>query len=183
MDLRIIKTKTAIREAFLSLRSKQTLEKIKVVDICSLAMINKTTFYNYYQDIYALSDAIDREVMDRFWNDFEEKDCLISDPVRFITALPKSVDSLGDVMYTLYRDRLSDFFRLLADKMVAHYVDETVDNARKIRLFFIIYGLIHLFDEQKKNPKEYSDWSTGEFADIIRNILPESKSSFGENNT
>ena len=173
MDLRIIKTKKAIRSAFIELRSKQALDKLKVVDICALAMINKTTFYNYYQDVYALSDAIDTEIMDSFWDGFEEKDCLVTDPTRFISALPKCFDGLGSIMYSLYRDRQSEFFQLLADRIVAHYVTAEVDNARKIRLFFIIYGLIHLFDEQKKNPNEYADWSTGEFAEIIRNILPE----------
>ena len=45
MDKRIIRTKRAIRSAFLDLRKDQPLEEIKVIDICSISVINKTTFY------------------------------------------------------------------------------------------------------------------------------------------
>ena len=59
MDLRIVKTKNQIKRAFLSLRNKYSLEKIKVKDICELAMINKTTFYKYYVDSFALADEVE----------------------------------------------------------------------------------------------------------------------------
>ena len=63
MDLRITKTKTAIINAFLSLRSKKPLEKITIKELCEQAMINKSTFYSHYGDIYELSDMLDTEVV------------------------------------------------------------------------------------------------------------------------
>ena len=50
MDLRMVKTRAQIKEAFLKLREYLMPEKIKVKDICEMAMINKTTFYNHYID-------------------------------------------------------------------------------------------------------------------------------------
>ncbi len=41
MDLRIIKTKKAIINAFLALRAKRPLEKITVRELCEMAMVNK----------------------------------------------------------------------------------------------------------------------------------------------
>ena len=55
MDIRIARTDRAIEKAFMELRAKNPLEKIKIKDLCALACINKSTFYAHYEDIYALS--------------------------------------------------------------------------------------------------------------------------------
>ena len=57
MDIRMEKTEKAIKNAFMELRSKKPLEKITVKELCSLACINKSTFYAHYEDLYALSDT------------------------------------------------------------------------------------------------------------------------------
>ena len=63
MDLRIQKTERAIKNAFIELRSKKPLEKITVKELCELAMINKSTFYSHYEDIYALSETMEQETV------------------------------------------------------------------------------------------------------------------------
>ena len=49
MDIRIEKTERAIKNAFLELRSRKPLGKITVKELCSLAAINKSTFYSHYE--------------------------------------------------------------------------------------------------------------------------------------
>ena len=51
MDIRIARTDRAIEKAFMELRAKNPLEKIKIKDLCALACINKSTFYAHYEDI------------------------------------------------------------------------------------------------------------------------------------
>lgn len=63
MDKRIEKTQKAIKEAFIKLRTKKPLEKISVKELCEFAYINKSTFYSHYEDIYALSDALEYELV------------------------------------------------------------------------------------------------------------------------
>ena len=48
MDIRIARTDRAIEKAFMELRAKNPLEKIKIKDLCALACINKSTFYAHY---------------------------------------------------------------------------------------------------------------------------------------
>lgn len=77
MDLRVVKTKKSIKDAFLELRKKKPLEKISVKELSELAMINKTTFYLHYQDIYALSEEMENEFVDEVISDihqFNKKD-------------------------------------------------------------------------------------------------------------
>ena len=45
MDIRIARTDRAIEQAFMELREKNPLEKIKIKDLCAMACINKSTFY------------------------------------------------------------------------------------------------------------------------------------------
>lgn len=59
IDLRIIKTKRNLYEALLTLMEEKTFEEIKVSDICSKALINRSTFYAHFDDKYTLlSDLI-----------------------------------------------------------------------------------------------------------------------------
>lgn len=63
MDKRIKKTKQSIKNAFMELRTKKSIEKITVKELCELADINKSTFYSHYEDINALSDALEYEMV------------------------------------------------------------------------------------------------------------------------
>lgn len=57
-DLRIIKTKKNIYESLLKLLETKTFEKIKVSEICTTAMINRSTFYAHFDDKYTLLDSL-----------------------------------------------------------------------------------------------------------------------------
>ncbi len=63
MDIRVEKTEKAIKNSFLELRSKKPLEKITIKELCQTACINKSTFYSHYNDIYALSEALETETV------------------------------------------------------------------------------------------------------------------------
>ena len=51
-NLKTIKTKIALNEAFQRLLEKQSFEKIAVRNICEEAMISRTTFYAHFTDKY-----------------------------------------------------------------------------------------------------------------------------------
>lgn len=54
-------TLRVIRESFLELLHKQSVERISVGELCELADINRSTFYRHYADVYALLDEICEE--------------------------------------------------------------------------------------------------------------------------
>ena len=64
MDIRIARTDRAIEQAFMELREKNPLEKIKIKDLCAMACINKSTFYAHYEDIYALASALENKLIE-----------------------------------------------------------------------------------------------------------------------
>jgi len=57
-DLRVIKTKKFIHDAFLKLMNEKGFEKITINDIAENAQVNRSTFYLHYTDKYNLLEEI-----------------------------------------------------------------------------------------------------------------------------
>jgi len=53
-DLRVIKTKATIKQGFLACIDQQYFSKLTIHDLTSQMQINKSTFYNYYEDKFDL---------------------------------------------------------------------------------------------------------------------------------
>ena len=66
-DLRIVKTKAAIREAFSSLLKQMDYSKITVTAIAKEARINRKTFYAHYTSVEELLEAIARDEIATLW--------------------------------------------------------------------------------------------------------------------
>lgn len=62
-DLRVIRTKEAIREALIELIEEKGFEGITVKDITTRAKINRGTFYSHYQDKYDLISKCEEEML------------------------------------------------------------------------------------------------------------------------
>ena len=62
-DLRIIRTKEAIRNALVELIDEKGFEAITVKDITTRARINRGTFYAHYQDKFDLMTKCEDEIM------------------------------------------------------------------------------------------------------------------------
>lgn len=87
MDKREIKTKRSIKNAFLKLRSKKSIEQITVKELAEEAEISKATFYLHYRDIYDLSDTLGTEVIENILKGISNPDNIIDDPSAFTREL------------------------------------------------------------------------------------------------
>lgn len=54
LDLRIVKTRKALRYTLAHMMEKTPIEDITVQDLCEEADVNRMTFYKHYEDKYAL---------------------------------------------------------------------------------------------------------------------------------
>lgn len=66
-DLRVVKTREAIRSALIELLSHKDLQDIRVREICDIARINRVTFYAHYKDIYDLVEQLCQPVADNLY--------------------------------------------------------------------------------------------------------------------
>ncbi len=62
-DLRIIKSKNAIKNAFLDLMEEKGYANITITDIAKRAMINRKTFYIHFETKEALYNSISNELL------------------------------------------------------------------------------------------------------------------------
>lgn len=149
LDLRIIKTKKNIRDAFLALRTKNALEKIRVKRLCELALINKTTFYKHYQDIFALSEEIENETILSILDNFANINSLFLDTDAFIYGLYSAFLSHGEIINTLFSGRMNVLIDKVERQLVKHYPALGTTPEKEILLSFLIKGASNVLMEAK----------------------------------
>lgn len=176
-DLRVFKTKRAIREAFLELRRTTDLEKIKVRDICRLSYINTTTFYNHYEDVMALSDALEDEVLKEAFDSIKGKDELFTNPSKFLAEAPKRMEAKNDVISVLFRGRQDVKFAKLIRQLRDYYKTKTMSAEDDIALTFVITGSIQTMYLLMTEGKYSSGQLESTMAECIEKIFPKTENS------
>ncbi len=154
MDKRIIKTKRDIRNAYLELRNQYSVEKIKVSELCELAIINKSTFYKYYEDIFSLADEVEDDTLNVILRDFSDIDCLFTDPMAFIEGIEVATNLHAEEIRIIYKNRMSELVSQLETRIKGHYKDSCSNSEQQVLISFLIGGATHaildLDDEKEK---------------------------------
>lgn len=70
-DLRVQKTRDAIQAAFQQLILEKNADRITVKELTDRARINRKTFYLHFESIEALYDDQIRQIMDKFFDEYE----------------------------------------------------------------------------------------------------------------
>ena len=73
-DLRVIKTREAIEEAFKKLLVEKDFERIKVSELCELARIDRKTFYAHYDGLDGLLDNLQTALSQNYLKRIENMD-------------------------------------------------------------------------------------------------------------
>ena len=128
-DLRVVRTRNALRGAFEELIAETTLDKITVKALTDRAGINRKTFYLHYETIEAFYDEIMNGIMDEFFAYYEKTP---DDPwdmdgharrfFRYLAAQPPMIERLvcspsfydfGERIYATQMNR----YRAFADEL------------------------------------------------------------------
>ena len=102
MDQREIKTKRAIKNAFLILRAQKPIEKITIRELAAFAEISKATFYLHYQDIYDLSEQIGKEVLTNILNSISRPENVLEKPDVFTREITTAFFSQINLIQLLF---------------------------------------------------------------------------------
>lgn len=100
-DLRVVKTQRQIHQALLRLLGQMPFSKLKVDQLCREAMINRSTFYSYYQDKYDLLDKYLGRVLGEFEAQVDGA---------FVHASPQNVDT------PYYRQHFERLLRFIQER-------------------------------------------------------------------
>lgn len=169
MDLRIERTRRSIINAFIELRAKKPLEKITVKELSEIALINKATFYSHYNDIYDLSEQLEKDAVDMVLKDIPHPDSLITNPKQGTAELSFALMSQSKLFDTLFSDSRASILasRLeqgLKDKIYTLYPEYKNNLEWDILLTVLIQGCFHAFVSHS------NDTDINKLIDIIGNI-------------
>ncbi|MGT2833481.1 TetR/AcrR family transcriptional regulator [Streptococcus halotolerans] len=138
MDKRVIKTKKAIKDAFVRLRQDKPIEKIYVENLCREALINKSTFYRYYTDIYDLVAQLQEEALEPIRQFLLENPIQEEDMATFLDDIQttiRQVYSENRALFTNQDETLEKTFQLYQET-ISEQLPETV----QLRLSFAVGG-------------------------------------------
>ncbi|MGE7603511.1 TetR/AcrR family transcriptional regulator [Peribacillus sp. NPDC097675] len=152
VDLRIRKTRKAIKEAFLSLIQTKGYERITIQDIAEEAIINRNTFYLHYVDKPDLMDKLCKESMEKLnvcmnleVNDIQEMNrdmfiSILSETFKVIEAdivfFKAMLSQNGHPNFSMYlKEALKS---IMLSGIGDHYPNQKI----KIGLEYIISGLV-----------------------------------------
>lgn len=124
-DLRILRSKHSIREAFIQLLNEKGYEAITIQDIADKAMINRNTFYLHYQNKPDLMNTCIDELLE------EVKNTLVLCPSG---ESPVSVSRLEQVMQTIMEhiiDNISFYKAMFVEENRIHGFQTKIEDIVK----------------------------------------------------
>lgn len=149
MDLRIVKTREQIRDAFLTLRDRFSPEKIKVKDICRIAMINKTTFYKYYEDSFALTEEIENGAVDVFLSNFREQGRFFDAPKQYLSGMYEAFEKTAATLRVIFRDRFDVFCSKIERRLRQLYGEASFTPREEVAFSVVTGGFIKLLCDRR----------------------------------
>ena len=147
MDLRMIKTRMQIKNAYMALREKLMPEKIKVKDICEMAMINKTTFYKHYTDSIELCNEIEDNAIDRVIASFSERERIFETPKAYMAGLLAALDQESANLKVVFRGKQELLCAKLEERLGRFYEGKVHSEEDKLKLSFAIGGFVRVAKE------------------------------------
>lgn len=152
MDLRVEKTRKNIINAFIELRSKKALEKITVRELCELTQINKSTFYAHYQDIFALSDSIEADLVSNIVKGLSRPEAIFERPDVFTRELIMACVAQRNLIRIIFSGNQEGHLSRRLETSIKEFIFQTypdcrADAEKNIFLSYCIYGGFHAYQQ------------------------------------
>lgn len=175
MDIRVIKSKKSIFDAFVNLRSRKELRKITVKELCEKALINKSTFYTYYEDMFDLSDKIESEVVDGIVSTISYPQMMIDEPAKFYKNLLGAMTENKKLIDTVFSgsqhpNLIVKISKALKNMIFEDHPEYINDKKFCILLDYAIYGGYYAFVENREDTNDYSDELIGSVSMISEHM-------------
>lgn len=97
---RVKLTNQLLKNSLVELMHEKPIGKITIKEICKNAEINRSTFYSYFTDQYALLSEIENEVIDHAQNHLKKIDSN-ADSIKYLEELLSYIKGHADIFRTL----------------------------------------------------------------------------------
>ena len=180
-DLRVIKTRKLIYQTLLDLMKEKTFEEIKVSDICSKAMINRSTFYAHYEDKYELLIDFLSNLKEEFARELNEsckENLSIREYyIRLISLFLDHIDSKRDVYNSIMVNNRSSIMMdillsVVNDDILKRFKENDINLKVPTEVIskFYLGGVINIGMEWLSNSYKYTK---EEILDYLELLIPD----------
>ena len=119
-DRRVIKTKRAIKNAFISLIAEKDAGDISMKDLATRADVDRKTVYNYYRGIYEIQEELENELLVLIDEGMDELDIAknLKDPKQIFEVINKNINTNFELYAQLMKvDSDSHIIRKVVDML------------------------------------------------------------------
>ena len=179
-DLRVIKTKKILYETLIELMKTKTFEEIKVSDICTKALINRSTFYAHYEDKYELLLEFINSLKEEFINELSKNKNILNtreyylEMIRlFLDHIENKKDIYNAIMINNRNSIMMDILSSVANNEVIKKMEASNISTRvpaNIIAKFYLGGVLNLGIEWLRDTNKYSKEEIIKYLEIL---LPE----------
>lgn len=181
-DRRVAYTKTALRNALVKLMQEQHISGITVKSICSLADVNRSTFYLHYHDQYDLLHQMEQEVLKALEERLSSQHNTEEKGPMSLTALTEILEYAwenSDLARVLLSENCDFAFRqdiMELTQVVTAWIDPSYgENAKDYITTYSISGCIAIAEKWLKNGMAETP---EEIAQLILQVLYKGTSGF-----
>lgn len=150
-----IRSRKLIMQAFIKLMQEKELEKITVTDVVTLADINRGTFYAHYQDIRAVIEQIENDIimkMTEFLSEFRYGN-FFQNPLPLLLKIARCLEEDLEFYRILINSKGAEEFLIKLKNTFVSYMENNSDAPEKIkktsefnvRINFFAGGVINLY--------------------------------------
>jgi len=180
IDLRIVKTRKNIYEAFMKLMSEKPFEDIKVSEICEVAMINRSTFYAHFDDKFVLLDNLINDLKNSLLSRFNDnKINVLESKDYFIKAISLFLDEVeaNKDIYTMMINSNKNSIALdmvldtLREQAIKDLKDKKFESSlpNEVVVDYYLGGLVNLF---KLWMRSYHPYTKDEMLAYVAKLVP-----------
>lgn len=138
---RTLMTKRRIGAAYLELRHRYPIERIRITELCRAANSNRTTFYHYFEDVYNLNEEVENAILEECFANFQYQGLIYTDPERYLKEFDKALTPRKNDLHCLGKNREVEQYAKLEKWLVKLARKDDSDKEEELLLTFVIGGI------------------------------------------
>lgn len=178
-DLRIVKTKASLYRALIDIMKRKPFEDIRVSEICKKSLINRSTFYDHFNDknelLFAMIQDMKNELKENLVLE-EKHETIKESAMQILKALLNHIDKnkklYSSVVKINENSIAKDMMVNTLLEMVTKEIDKNFNNnttiPTKTMVLFYASGVISIVTEALKDPNTFNP---DELYDIIDGLI------------
>lgn len=155
---RVVMTKRIIKDVFIEMLEKKSIQKIYVRELCVKADINRSTFYKYYESQYDLLAEIENDLL----IEIEEK-CKDTDNIKGLNNILQYISGNKKTYKVIFNANIDPMFpkKLLNLPIITEIMNNKLvnKNENKYKKIYILEGGYHVIlkwlnNDCRESPEE-----------------------------